>query len=152
MDLPKIRQKAVTVNLCFLPVHVCKLIKKSTIYTWGERLAWLTNTTELAPTATPKAPNMGRGRTGWGVGIEALGFPAGKEYKAIIISYGCYDLRKIFHSNYQQLLVTHLRPSNLASLYNDLWFSTKQSRIPQNQISQLSNLKNKKLMQNNNLL
>lgn len=27
---------------------------------------------------------MGRGRTGWGVGIDALGFP-GKEYKAIII-------------------------------------------------------------------
>ena len=27
---------------------------------------------------------MGRGRTGWGVGIEALGFP-GKEYKAITI-------------------------------------------------------------------
>lgn len=35
----------------------------------------LTNTTELAPTAAPKAPNIGRGLTGWGVGMEALGFP-----------------------------------------------------------------------------
>lgn len=32
MDLPKIRQKAVTVNLCFLPMHICKLIKKSYLY------------------------------------------------------------------------------------------------------------------------
>ena len=35
----------------------------------------LTKTTELAPTAAPKAPNIGRGLTGWGVGMEALGFP-----------------------------------------------------------------------------
>ena len=38
-------------------------------------LTWLTNTTELAPIAAPKAPNIGRGLTGWGVGMEALGFP-----------------------------------------------------------------------------
>lgn len=35
----------------------------------------LTKTTELAPIAAPKAPNIGRGLTGWGVGMEALGFP-----------------------------------------------------------------------------
>ena len=43
MDLPKIRQKAVTVNLCFLPVHVCKLIKKSTIYIIMKRETCLAN-------------------------------------------------------------------------------------------------------------
>ena len=45
-------------------------------------LTWLTNTTELAPIAAPKAPNIGRGLTGWGVGMEALGFPEEKKNKA----------------------------------------------------------------------
>ena len=42
----------------------------------------LTKTTELAPTAAPKAPNIGRGLTGWGVGMEALGFPVKNKQEA----------------------------------------------------------------------
>ena len=50
-------------------------------------LTWLTNTTELAPIAAPKAPNIGRGLTGWGVGMEALGFPVEKKKKRITKKY-----------------------------------------------------------------
>ena len=46
-------------------------------------LTWLTNTTELAPIAAPKAPNIGRGLTGWGVGMEALGFPEDEKQSLI---------------------------------------------------------------------
>ena len=46
-------------------------------------LTWLTNTTELAPIAAPKAPNIGRGFTGWGVGMEALGFPEDEKQSLI---------------------------------------------------------------------
>src|SRR5580700_5530938 len=39
------------------------------------RQSRLTNAMELRPGAEPKAPNIGRIITGWGVGMEALGSP-----------------------------------------------------------------------------
>lgn len=56
---------------------------------------WLTNTTELAPTAAPKAPNMGRGLTGCGVGMEALGFPVENRQE---IYFNLFKGRLIFGS------------------------------------------------------
>ena len=96
MDLPKIRQKAVMVNLCLVPVHICKLIKKSTSYIIMKRETCLANKYNwVGSNCNSKGSKHGAwsDRLGcWNrsIGISWLWVKGNNN----IIYYGCYDLRK----------------------------------------------------------